>query len=762
MHHERTMMPVARRVIFSSLLAFLAIATLSGEVTFRNPELSMENVLLFAARTSSPGSDTYDTLFATDLDDRILGQLTFYPERVMLTGNGRQYQIQNRYGVFRTDGDLSGMHVVEAFPSFVKGAGVSNGKINQAIASPDGTYLLYLEPISWGYANLIAFHTGTSEKVIVTEKIEFTLDGPPAVWSPDSGFFVYSKQGSIYYYSIDQLRDGRIISEEFRSIGSGGIANVRWARNGDLYLLSGSLVYRIKSVEFFTRSLYTKLLSIGNVAGKIPFSFDPSFDEFWISPDGYKILLGKGGRNIFLFYLQPDDYLSTGATQSLPYLFLPRNTQVKQVLWSTGDRIVLLTGSITGGATTTSIFELELDPDATSYAFVKSAETGVLDLVLSQDETKVAVLKEGEVAIRELSSWQDVATFAHPEPLSVIWYSDTRIIIAGAWMSEIVDVGSGTSRVLALSQPGRYGFSSEAEELIVIGSGDTNYLAEAGVISESDTVTIRDPQVASSDFRVYLDRNNIMVRNISGFGTEELFSFPEPVYDPFPAEGAAVSFTNFSHGSRIRRREVSLVFNAIDTVEGLTEVLNVLSEYDLACTFFVNGEFIRRHPGAVREIAESGHEVGSLFYAYFNMTDASFKIDKNFIKQGLARNEDDYFSITGRELSLLWHAPYYFTNSEIIEASREMNYTYVGRDIDPLDWVSKGEPTLRAFYLPAADLIERVMKLKQPGSIIPVRIGRTEPGRDDYLFHHLGTLINGLVDQGYDLVPVSTLIEHAK
>ena len=254
----------------------------------------------------------------------------------------------------------------------------------------------------------------------------------------------------------------------------------------------------------------------------------------------------------------------------------------------------------------------------------------------------------------------------------------------------------------------------------------------------------------------------IMVRNISGFGTEALFKPPAPEYDPYPQQAEAVDFSNFTHGSRIRRREVALVFNAIDTVEGLTDVLNVLAEYDLHCTFFLNGEFIRRHPGAVQEIAESGHEVGSLFYAYFNMTDASFKIDKNFIKQGLARNEDDFFADTGRELSLLWHAPYYFTNTEIIDASREMNYTYVGRDVDPLDWVSKGDPTLSAFYMPAADLVERVIQLKKPGSIIPIRIGRTDPGRGDYLFHRLDTLLNGLIEQGYEVVSVSTLIEHAR
>jgi len=253
----------------------------------------------------------------------------------------------------------------------------------------------------------------------------------------------------------------------------------------------------------------------------------------------------------------------------------------------------------------------------------------------------------------------------------------------------------------------------------------------------------------------------VMVRKTVGYGTEPFFAYPKQSYEAFPAKDETIDLVNFNHGSRIRRREVSLVFNAIDSVEGLTSILNALNEYDITCTFFINGEFMRRHPGAVKEIADSGHEVGSLFFSYFNMTDASFKIDKDFIKQGLARNEDDYFNTTGKELSLIWHAPYYFTNTDIVNASREMNYTYIGRDVDPLDWVSSSDPTLSAYYMPSTALIERILKLKKPGSIIPIRIGKTESGREDYLFERMDVLINGLISLGYSIVPVTDLIEHA-
>ena len=145
------------------------------------------------------------------------------------------------------------------------------------------------------------------------------------------------------------------------------------------------------------------------------------------------------------------------------------------------------------------------------------------------------------------------------------------------------------------------------------------------------------------------------------------------------------------------------------------------------------------------------------------MSDTRYTVDKKYIKQGLARNEDEYYAVTGKELSLLWHTPHYFINQDIIEASRDLNYTYVGRDVDSLDWVTKqGENRVTGLYKPVGQLIERIMELKKPGSIIPIRIGIPDGGREDYLFEKLDVLINCLIKRGYSVVPVSTLMQHAR
>jgi peptidoglycan/xylan/chitin deacetylase (PgdA/CDA1 family) len=506
----------------------------------------------------------------------------------------------------------------------------------------------------------------------------------------------------------------------------------------------------------------------------LPYIFDPNFDRFWIGPDGEKILISREGRNLNLFYLRNNDFASTGETLSLPYLYLPRNTRVRTVLWSEEDLITVLAGSIVHGESDTAVYRLDVSEPAGASAFTRTDDEGVKSLVLSPDDARTLVLYADKAEIRDYAKWSVETTVDHPQPLHGLWFDSTQFLLVGRSYMELLSVDGEGSTLLSLSQVDRYGYGPEAATPQVESGGYTLMRDESGW-SEIEELNLRAPSVAGGDYRVYLEnlssgwyRNMIMVRNVDSVGTSPLFPRPRRQYEPFPNEDEPIDLTNFTHGSRIRRREVSLVFNAVDSVAGLTQILNTLAQYEVTATFFLNGEFIRRHPGAVMEIAESGHEVGSLFYAYFDMSNARFRVTSEFIKQGLARNEDEYFDATGKELSLLWHAPYYFTSPEIIAASREMNYAYVGRDVDSLDWVPKrDENGLSRLYYSSADIIGRVVEAKKPGSIIAMTVGRPgddrpDGGRDDYLFQRLDVLMNSLIERGYQMVPVSTLMDHAQ
>jgi peptidoglycan/xylan/chitin deacetylase (PgdA/CDA1 family) len=216
-------------------------------------------------------------------------------------------------------------------------------------------------------------------------------------------------------------------------------------------------------------------------------------------------------------------------------------------------------------------------------------------------------------------------------------------------------------------------------------------------------------------------------------------------------------------GRRTGLRELGLCFDLYDDAEGLPWVLEALDRFGMKATFFLNGEFIRRHPGAARDIAAAGHEAASMFFAPLDLSDARYRIGGDFVARGLARNEDEYFKAAGAELSLLWHPPYYSASSDISDVAFRAGYTTLTRNLDPLDWVSREEEQrLGLIQFSASDIIDRIMETKKTGDMVPIRLGLLPGGRKDYLYSRINVLMDALVREGYSVVPVSVLLEHSR
>ncbi len=758
-----------KRLQLVLLLSIALIGAAWGEVRFAGPDLSDNNRVVFKVRSDSPNCGAYDTLLTMDLETRTLTQLTHFPERLLYMAGKKVLQLQNRFGVFHSDSTLSNFQPYPLFPSLITDSRILQGALSPVKLSPNGRYLLYLEGSSPAFGDLFFIDLDKGSKLLVSKKIEIDLDSAPTVWAPDSSFFVYSKNGIIYYMSVRQLAEKRGVEESYRQIGPGQIGAMSPGGETSLYYLSESLVYQLDSRELFTRALYRGYLDIGRLVGKIPFPFDANFDHYWISPAGSHILLNKGESNLFLYTLSTEDFSSTGNIQSLPYLYLPRNTRIQKVLWNDTGVLTILTAGSENGRANTQAFRFEVAEMAANPAFQRLDVDGARDIILSPDESQAAVVLQDLVVLYDYLSWTKVSEYSHPEALQVAWISDEELVIAGRKVIELYTLDGGRKRLLGISQPDGYSLSADGEAVLATVGEKTFQSTGVGWI-ESEGAVLRNKQITSDSYRVYLEetpdrlfKNMLMIRDLEGLITTTLLEQKPGELEPFPEEDDPLDFVTFDHGSRIRRREISLVFNVVDSVEGLPTILSALADYGLRCTFFVSGEAIRNYPDAVWEISRSGHEIGSLFSTYFDMTDAHFRLDTEFIKRGLAQNEDKYFAATGRELSLLWHAPYYFVSSDIVQASREMNYVYVGRDVDPLDWVTwEMSLTTWDIYFPASKLVERVVMQKKPGSIVPVLVGRPDGKRDDYFFHKLDLLIDALIKKGYDIVPVSVLIEHAE
>lgn len=761
---------VMRRLVFFVFVLVAVFSLSAGEVEFSDLIISPVNTVLFTATLDVPAYGTYKTAFFASLDSKALTQLTFFPESLLYLKETGMLQIYNRFGMFRSSLDKPDMKPVPGFDAFVNGADIYTTAVLPVSVSPDGRFLVRFKPVSPAFAKLVLLDISSGEEQLVADKVELSYSDIPVAWSPDSSMFIYSVDNKLYYFSIEQWLDKRLLDASRRLIGKGSIKNVFWGANGLLYYIEGTVVSSFLPQEIYTHAFYYGVVKVGKIAGKVPFHFDSNFDRFWIGPEQKYILIARGGRNIFIYPLVDEDFSSSELQQ--PYLLLPRSEYLEDVIWGDDGKLSIFIRGISDGKLVRRIMWMLVGTDS---AF-KSRDEQPDVWAVSSDRKYLAYSSGSTVHVISYDEWREISSFEHDSPVSMVW-ADEELVVGGSYTTALYDKKGSLKQLISFSQPDKFGFYITDYMPVLSSSGYVwgwdEKTASWRSLSAFETSL---PVMSTDSYRVYTEalpagpyKNIIKMRNMRGVGTDVLFPEPSREYEDFPARDEPIDFSHFTHGSRLRGgREVALVFNAVSSSEGLTEILEILKKYNIKATFFINGDFIRENPGATREIAAASVEVGSLFYTNFDMSDTRFSVSEGFIQQGLARNEDEYFSVTGKELALLWHAPYYFIREDILSAASEMNYTYVGADVDSLDWVPRfSTEGVSRLYAPASDLIERIIRIKKPGSIIAMTVGRPDEKdivrrRDDFLFTKLEVLINALIERGYRFATVSELLEHAR
>ena len=703
------------------------IAEPGGTIRFSGLDLSGDNRLLFRADSSGQHS-----LFISRLTDLALQQITVFPEKLEALENGRVLLARNRFGAVRIPAAGGLPMPVQGFPSFAAGS-APQGRPEELAASADGRYILYIESVSAAWGNLTLLETASGKKQIVSEKIEKPAKNFPARWSPDSRLFVYAKGGRLFYFPM--IHDlSAVVDERYRQIGEGGITSIVWGAQGDFFYFRGNTLYRLRGAELFTRTIYGDFLSIGAAAGVLPLDFDFRFDSFWIAPDARSALLFKNGKTIFYFPLgenSPGDSV-------LPHIMLAEGAADLQILWSPGGIITLL--APLPGRSQTLAWRFE-SAGGTVTSFTQVQAPPASRCALSPDGTNVLFWGKEGLALWDYVNWKPVETLDKEPVYSCAWINADEFAAGNGKTIDRINL-SGRRRLIALAEAAEYGFE-EGSSRILVKSGGRWFVSDGRnpwmeMETEDESPRLRRSSQVSGRYRVYLEQqaagpyeNIPMIRNTASVGTAALL----------PA-ARSISVQN---GRRTVPGEAALCFDLYDDDTGLSRVLEALGAFGVKATFFLNGDFIRRNPAAAASIAEAGHETAS-----------RYRVTPDFIVQGLARNEDEYYEATGKELGLLWHPPFFRNSAEISAAAAKAGYLTAGRDIDPGDWLSREEARqLGINQLSPSDMIEKIMAVKKNGSIIPVRLGLLSGGRDDYLFLHIEVLLDALVRQGYTVVPVS-------
>ncbi len=743
---------------------FFFSACLWGEISFSSGVINQNDEVLFAVDASIPAMPHYRTLFKKDLKTGSLEQLTFFPEEMELLSGGTVLQIRNRFGTVRYDSLSRQFSVIEAFPAVSSGIEPNPGMLEKSAASPDGKWIAAVVPTSPARGKIVLTDAGGESSIELSSSA--SRGKLPVSWSPDSSIIIYEDSGSIYYARPDTLFSGTSLPKEYRLIGKGSISSLDWYDSLYFLYANGDCVYRINVPELFGYSIYRALISPGELAGRLPAPFNPEEDSICSSPDGESLLFVSGTECVYLLQLSGDDYLNGG--RSAPFLFLPGNTSEVFPCWTRAGSPAIFARTMENGKSSLRGWVLS----GAGFEAL-SVPQDALRVVVSPDGNHAAFIgaSGGGISVYSIASWTKVAEYSS-SAVSAVWINEDSMFIGGSGMVLRWNFKTGSSEMITVSSVS--GFNWDEQGTTPVAFVDANSESESAFSSARFRYTggmkwelaagtrAGAPATANARYRLYLDSfdgvydNMLYVRDAEGAGgTAPIVSVLRLSDGSLAAE----------QGSRKRGRTdaekttVALVFDAVDDSSGLPLVLDALSDYGFKATFFINGEFIRRHPEATAEIASAGHQAASMFFTSWDLSSTEFTVDAEFIRRGLARNEDDFHSVTGDELSLFWHAPYYIVSPEILEGGALAGYEYVQQDIFVADWVTmESAGALPGLYKDADTLIEEIMEKVKPGDVIPVRIGKPADGsREDYLYSRIRTLLNALCEQGYTVVPVSRL-----
>jgi len=727
-----------RKVQLFIVLFILPLFCLSG-ISFRDLNLSSDDRLLFRA-----DFEGRHAIFLSTLADMSIRQLTVFPEKLQLIDNGKAILVLNRFGASMIPSSGGLPSSLPGYPSFSQGYVPLKGRLQEFAASDDGRWVLYIEPTSPAYGNLLLIDISSGEKRVVSEMVELPASDFPARWSADSRLFVYAKGGRLFYFPI--INDlSTSIDERFRLIGAGGITSVLWGQNGEFYYFLGNTLYRVINPELFTRTIYGDFLSIGSVAAILPVNFDSGFDRYWIAPDSGAILINKKGKSFFIFMLGENQ----NRTAVLPHIAIPQGAENINVLWSSSGQLSIMASV----QNETTVWRFE-----TGGRSIRTQAAGNIPIsttgLISPDGTRAVFWGDSGLELWDYTNWRLIQRVTREPVYSCVWNGDRQLICGDGRLIEEINI-SGASfsrRLICLSGADEFGFeeTSQTNSRLLVRMGSQWYASDG--TSPWSTVTsprLRQVSLSSQRYRVFLEtqfsghyKNIPMVRNAYSTGTVSIVS----------NHSTTRAFT------LDRQTQIALCFDLYDDDTGLDQVLAALRRRGIKATFFLNGDFIRRNPLAVSSIAANGHEMASLFYAPIDFSDSRYRVTKDFIVQGLARNEDEFHRATGKELSMLWHPPFYRTSDLINTAASASGYFTVERTIDPGDWLSREDAIkLSLRQIPPSQMIEQIIQRKAPGAIVPVRLGLLGGGRDEYLFQRIDVLLDALIRSGCEIVLVSAI-----
>ena len=311
----------------------------------------------------------------------------------------------------------------------------------------------------------------------------------------------------------------------------------------------------------------------------------------------------------------------------------------------------------------------------------------------------------------------------------------------------------------------------KSNRLDIIGEVEENHIVSLSI--DGQLVRVELPSARKfvfKDIRLHRGQNHLVVRAVSVEGHATILQELNMMYSAPTLDHLMKALTR----GPTYRKEVALTFDGGSLNNITSEILDILNEHDIQCTFFLTGEFIRKFPKTIKRIVKDGHEVGNHTWSHPKLT--SFEengthktlphITADKLHEELEKTASLFKMVTGKEIARLWRAPYGYYNNEILRWASEAGYKHVGwtlgrgweESMDTMDWVADKNSEA---YHSASEISEKILSYAKNGKhgangvIILMHLGSDR--KDDFPHLKLPDIIQGLQKQGYGLVKVTQM-----
>ena len=150
-------------------------------------------------------------------------------------------------------------------------------------------------------------------------------------------------------------------------------------------------------------------------------------------------------------------------------------------------------------------------------------------------------------------------------------------------------------------------------------------------------------------------------------------------------------------------KTIAISFDCAWGAEHTDELLKIMDEQDVKCTFFMVQFWAEKYPDYVKKIAAAGHEIGTHSRTHPKMSE----LTKEQIQSELKTSCETIENVTGKKVDL-FRPPFGDYDDKVITAAENLGLYTIQWNVDSLDWKN----------LSAEQIAARVIKKAGSGSII--------------------------------------------